>query len=100
MTNIALFYFMFVFCCTHFFILFQLEKSLAAACSQADSNNQSLKQQLSEMKSSLSLEKAERGRESANNQVILRYYLLLQQFITYLLLTTSYIFFIGNFRRL
>nr|CAG4634729.1 EOG090X04IO [Alona affinis] len=49
-----------------------LEKSLAAACSQADSNSQSLKQQLSELKSSLSLEKAERGRESANNQVILR----------------------------
>ena len=51
---------------------YQLEKSLAAACSQAESATQSLKQQLTEVKSSLTSEKTERSRESANNQVIYR----------------------------
>jgi hypothetical protein len=51
---------------------FQLEKSLAAACSQADLTTQSLKQQLSEVKTQLSLEKSERGKELAKNQVTVR----------------------------
>nr|SVE83601.1 EOG090X04IO [Daphnia pulex] len=49
-----------------------LEKALAGACNQADIASQSFKQQLSELKSNLSTEKAERSRESTNNQVILR----------------------------
>lgn len=55
-------------------LCFQLEKSLAAACSQADAASSLYKQQLSELKSSLSMEKAERNKEAANNQVILRYF--------------------------
>jgi hypothetical protein len=50
----------------------QLEKSLAAACSQADLTTQTLKQQLSEVKTQLSLEKSERGKELAKNQVTVR----------------------------
>nr|CAG4646187.1 EOG090X04IO [Macrothrix elegans] len=49
-----------------------LEKSLNAACSQAESASQMFKQQLSELKSSLSVERAERSKEATNNQVILR----------------------------
>nr|SVE74123.1 EOG090X04IO [Daphnia barbata] len=49
-----------------------LEKAVAAAYTQAEVTSQSFKQQLSEIKSSLSLEKSERSRESTNNQVILR----------------------------
>nr|SVE74696.1 EOG090X04IO [Daphnia carinata] len=49
-----------------------LEKSVAAAYSQAEIASHSFKQQLSELKSNLSAEKSERSRESTNNQVILR----------------------------
>nr|SVE88577.1 EOG090X04IO [Daphnia sinensis] len=49
-----------------------LEKSVAAAYSQAEIATQSFKQQLLELKSNLSAEKSERSRESTNNQVILR----------------------------
>ncbi|XP_057368005.1 GRIP and coiled-coil domain-containing protein 1-like [Daphnia carinata] len=49
-----------------------LEKSVAAAYSQAEMTSHSFKQQLLELKSNLSVEKSERSRESINNQVILR----------------------------
>nr|CAG4650901.1 EOG090X04IO [Simocephalus serrulatus]SVE94179.1 EOG090X04IO [Simocephalus serrulatus] len=49
-----------------------LEKSVAAAYNQAEIASQTFKQQVSELKSNLSIEKAERSRESTNNQVILR----------------------------
>nr|CAG4650087.1 EOG090X04IO [Sida crystallina] len=49
-----------------------LEKSLAAACSQADSTSQLMKQQLSEASSQLSSERSERGKEMAKYQVTLR----------------------------
>jgi len=49
-----------------------LEKSLALACDQAESTNQSLKHQLSELKAHLSLEKNERSQEASNSQVIMR----------------------------
>jgi len=50
-----------------------LEKSLAVACEQAESTMMSLKNQITELKSHLLLEKTERSQEALNNQVILRY---------------------------
>lgn len=50
----------------------ELERSLAAACSQADSTAEVLKHQLSEVKAQLVTERTERSREVATNQVVLR----------------------------
>ena len=61
--------------------MMQLEKSLALACEQAEGTTQSLKYQISELKSHLSLEKNERSQEASNNQVILRYSNLINSFM-------------------
>nr|CAG4640788.1 EOG090X04IO [Eulimnadia texana] len=50
----------------------ELEKSLAAACSEADEACKNFRQEILELKNQLSAEKSERSKETTNNQIVLR----------------------------